>query len=38
MHMAEELMNKSHGQMKEEEGRQISAVEAFSIAKKKFKN
>ena len=35
-HMAEELVNKSHQQMKEEEERQIAAVEAFSFAEKRI--
>ena len=32
-HMAEELVNNSHRQMKEEEGRCIATVEAFTLAK-----
>ena len=34
--MAKELVNKSHQQIKEEEGRQIATVEAFSLAKKRI--
>ena len=30
--MAEELVNNSHRQMKEEEGRRITVVEAFTLA------
>ena len=37
-HMVEELMNNSHKQMKEEEGRCITAVEAFTLAKQKVKD
>ena len=36
VHMVEELVNKSHQQMKEEEGRRIAAVEAFSLAEKRI--
>lgn len=36
--MAEELVNNSHGQMKEEEGRRIAAVEAFTLAKQRVKD
>ena len=32
--MAEELVNNSHRQMKEEEGRRIAAVETFSLTEK----
>ena len=32
-HMAEELVNNSHRQMKEEDGRCIATVEAFTLAK-----
>ena len=32
--MAEELVNNSHRQMKEEEGRRIAAMETFSLAEK----
>ena len=32
--MAEELVNNSYRQMKEEEGRRIAAVETFSLAEK----
>ena len=32
-HMAEELVKNSHRQMKEEEGRCIATVEAFTLAK-----
>ena len=35
-HMAEELVNKSHLQMKEEERRQIVAVKAFSLTEKRI--
>ena len=31
-YMAEELVNNSHRQMKEEEGRRITVVEAFTLA------
>ena len=31
-YMAEELVNNSHRQMKEEEGRHITVVEAFTLA------
>ena len=31
-HMAEEFVNTSHKQMKEEEGRHIAAVEASTLA------
>ena len=31
--MAKELVNNSHRQMKEEEGRCIATVEAFTLAK-----
>ena len=31
-HIAEELVNDSHKQMKEEEGRHIVAVEEFTLA------
>ena len=34
--MAEELVNNSYRQMKDEEGRRIAAVEAFSLAKKRI--
>ena len=34
--MAEELVNNSHRQMKDDEGRRIAAVEAFSLAKKRI--
>jgi len=34
--MAEELVNNFHRQMKEEEGRRITAVEAFSLAEKRI--
>ena len=34
VHMVEELVNKSHQQMKE--GRRIAAVEAFSLAEKRI--
>ena len=36
VHMVKELVNKSHQQMKEEEGRRIAAVEAFSLAEKRI--
>ena len=35
-HMAEELVTKSHGQMKEEEGRRITVLEAFSLVEKRI--
>ena len=35
-HMAEELVTKSHGQMKEEEGRRIAVLEAFSLVEKRI--
>ena len=34
--MVEELVTKSHRQMKEEEGRRITIVEAFSLAEKRI--
>ena len=34
--MAEELVTKSHGQMKEEEGRRIAVLEAFSLVEKRI--
>ena len=34
--MAEELVNNSHRQMKEEEGRRIAAVETFFLAEKRI--
>ena len=34
MHRAEELVNNSHMQMKEEERRHIATVEAFNVAEK----
>ena len=34
--MVEELVTKSHRQMKEEEGRRITIGEAFSLAKKRI--
>ena len=36
MHMAEELVIKSHRKMKEEEGKRIGVVEAFSLAEKRI--
>lgn len=36
--MAEKLVINFHRQMKEEEGRRISTVEAFSLAKKRIKD
>ena len=36
MHMAEGLVTKSHGQMKEEEGRWIAVLEAFSLVEKRI--
>ena len=36
VHMVEELVNKSHQQMKEEEGRRIATVEAFSLTEKRI--
>lgn len=36
--MAEELVNISYQQMKKEEERQLSMVEAFPWPRKKFKN
>ena len=38
MHMAEELVNTSHKQMKEEERRRIVAVEAFTLAEQSIKD
>ncbi|XP_075656328.1 uncharacterized protein LOC142626388 [Castanea sativa] len=34
-HRAEELVNSSHRQMKEEKGRRITAMDAFNVAKKR---
>ena len=34
---AEELVNITHRKMKDDEGRQIAAVEAFNVAKKRVK-
>lgn len=36
MHMANELVKKSHWKIKDEESRQIVAVEAFSLAEKRI--
>ena len=36
--MAEELVNNSHRQMKEEEGRHITVVEAFTLAEQRVKD
>ena len=36
--MAEELVNNSHRQMKEEEGRRITVVEAFTLAEQRVKD
>ena len=38
MHMAKELVSTSHKLMKEEEGRHIVAVEAFTLAKQRIKD
>ena len=36
MHRAEELVNNSHRQMKDEEGRHIAIVDTFNIAEKRI--
>ena len=38
MHRAEELVNNSHMQMKEEEGSHIAAVDAFTLAEKRIQD
>ena len=35
-HKAEELLNSSHKQMKEEEGRRIAAMDAFNVAENRI--
>ena len=36
MHRAEELLNNSHRQMKDEEGRRIAIVDTFNVAEKRI--
>lgn len=36
--MAEELVNNSHKQMNEEEGRHIAAVDAFALTEKRIQD
>lgn len=36
MHKAEEIVNSSHRQMKDEESRRIAIVDAFKVAEKKI--
>ena len=37
-HMAEEFVNTSHKQMKEEEGQHIATMEAFTLAEQRIKD